>query len=60
MANIVPGDDIQHVVDTLNHPDVIEYQLTAEVLWSAMLYLKRHPEESLCEALNHGFDEWIK
>ena len=37
-----------------------EYNLQAEVVWSALEYMKRHTDSTLAEAINHGLSEWVK
>jgi uncharacterized protein (DUF111 family) len=34
--------------------------LTGEVIWSAMGYLKMNPSNTIEEACEFGLDEWIK
>ncbi len=34
--------------------------LEVEVFWSAMNYLKQHPQASIKEACCFGMDEWFK
>ena len=36
------------------------YNLTTEVFWSAMHYLKRNPQATIEEACTYGVMEWIK
>lgn len=37
-----------------------EADLSAEVIGSAMLYLKEHPDVSIEAALQYGLGEWLK
>ena len=37
-----------------------EYNLKAEVVWSALEYMKRHTDSTLAEAIRHGLSEWVK
>jgi hypothetical protein len=37
-----------------------EYGLLAEVVWSALEYMKRQPDVTLTEAMQYGVSEWIK
>ena len=34
--------------------------LSVEVLWSAFQYAQSHPTCSISEAIQDGFDEWVK
>lgn len=37
-----------------------EYNLLVEVVWSALHYLKANPSKSTNEAIEFGFNEWVK
>lgn len=37
-----------------------KYGLESEVVWSALSYIKKNPDKSISEAINHGYNEWIK
>jgi len=37
-----------------------KYNLQAEVVWSALEYMKRHTDSTLAEAIHHGLSEWVK
>lgn len=34
--------------------------LQAEVVWSALEYMKRHPKSTLASAMQYGLSEWVK
>ena len=36
------------------------YGLQAEVIYSALLYMKRFPKSTPLDAITHGMLEWIK
>lgn len=40
--------------------DKESYGLTFEILLQAFDYVKRHPDRSIAEAIQYGFDEWVK
>lgn len=46
-------------IDSMLDP-VIEFGLEAEVVYSALLYIKEHPETSPVEAFTMGVAEWLK
>jgi hypothetical protein len=37
-----------------------EHNLQAEVVWSALQYMKHHEESTLADAIQHGISEWVK
>ena len=36
------------------------HNLQAEVVWSALEYMKRHTDSTIAEAIQHGLSEWVK
>jgi hypothetical protein len=37
-----------------------KYGLSVEILWSAFEHIKCYPTCSIAEAIQYGFDEWVK
>jgi hypothetical protein len=37
-----------------------KYNLQAEVVWSALEYMKRQSAATLAEAMQYGLSEWVK
>ena len=37
-----------------------KHGLESEVVWSALSYMKKNPDKSISDAINHGYGEWIK
>jgi hypothetical protein len=50
--------DLKAIADIV-HGD-IEVELRVEIIWSSMIYLKRNPEKSIQDAIDYGYNEWIK
>jgi hypothetical protein len=51
-------DVISAVTKVLDDEDVKHYGLEAEVLGTALLYLKENPGENIASALAAGYMEW--
>ena len=51
-------DAVRAVGRVLVDEDVLHYGLEAEVLGTALLYLKENPDATIDEALSAGFVEW--
>jgi hypothetical protein len=49
---------MNRVSEALQRAD--KYGLSAEVISFALIYLKENPDRSISEALNYGFNEWVK
>ena len=37
-----------------------KHGLQVEVVWSALLYMKRYPDATLSDAIEYGLSEWVK
>jgi hypothetical protein len=37
-----------------------EHGLVAEVVYFALKYMKNNPESSIEDAMNYGYNEWVK
>lgn len=49
---------INDVVEVLKDEDVVHFGMQAEVLGTALIYLKENPDATIKEALGAGFIEW--
>ena len=50
-------DELAYINDVLT--EASQYQLTAEVVWSALQAIKQ-PNVTIQEAMQHGLSEWVK
>ena len=50
------NEEMQAILDAMTE----ENCLSVEIIWSAMLHLKAHPECSIVDAIDVGFNEWVK
>ena len=50
-------DELAYINDVLT--EASQYQLTAEVVWSALQAIKQ-PNITIQEAMQHGLSEWVK
>lgn len=55
-------DTVNKELDLINYclGEALEYNLVAEVIWSALRILKEHPEISIMDAIDYGYNDWIK
>ena len=51
-------DEMEEIIIILEKS--LDYELTAEVVWSALKAMKENPSLSIIRAINIGFEEWIK
>ena len=51
-------NDLKVIYEALQ--EAKKYGLEAEVIWSALNYVKNNPNQSLIEATHYGLREWIK
>jgi hypothetical protein len=51
-------DAVTAVAKVLNDEDVKHYGLEAEVLGTALLFLKENPDANIATALSAGYTEW--
>jgi hypothetical protein len=51
-------NDLKAISEAIKQGD--KHSLTVEIIWSAMIYLKSHPKESIEDAMDYGINEWIK
>ena len=51
-------NELTFINDTLT--EASQYQLTTEVVWSALQAIKQAPNITIQEAIHHGLSEWIK
>lgn len=49
---------LNDVASVLQDEDVVHFGLQAEVLGTALIYLKENPDATIKEALHAGFIEW--
>jgi len=63
MATSIKGtsrEDLATVIESVSAAmdDAIQYNLVAEVIATAMIYLKENPNASIDEALDAGLSDW--
>ena len=51
-------EELLEIWEILNTAD--KHGLQSEVVWSALSYMKKNPDKSISEAINHGYYEWVK
>lgn len=49
-----------HEDDLKNIAKALKEKLCVEIIWSAMNKLKIDPDSSITEAIEYGYNEWIK
>jgi hypothetical protein len=52
------GTELDEINEALKLAE--KYNLQAEVVWSALEYMKRHLDATLAEAMEYGLSEWVK
>ena len=52
------GTELDEINEALKLAE--KYNLQAEVVWSALEYMKRPKDSTLAEAIQHGLAEWVK
>lgn len=55
MSSEYDADYVAHLLD-----DAAEYNLTWEVVMSALQYMKQDPTASEFDAIVYGYNEWVK
>lgn len=65
MSKVNDCDDISTIETSLAAISICikksaKFGLENEVVWSALLYMKDHPEASVSDAINAGYSEWVK
>lgn len=58
MEEEIIQDQLEVINDVLT--TAFKYNLTAEVILSALKYMKEDNSFSIIQALNYGLDEWVK
>ena len=38
----------------------IDYKLETEVVYTALKYMKENPDSTISDAINYGYNEWVK
>ena len=56
--NAVTSIEIRNISEALDTARA--YGLYVEVVFSALLYMKRYPDSTPLDAITHGMLEWIK
>jgi len=52
------GTELEEISEALKLAE--KHNLQAEVVWSALEYMKRHTKSTLVEAIQYGLSEWVK
>jgi len=57
-VNAVTSIEIRNISEALDTARA--YGLYTEVVFSALLYMKRYPDSTPLDAITHGMLEWVK
>ena len=54
------GREMAAIGSAIFDPEVTAHSLVTEVVWSALHFMKTNPTATISDAMEYGYNEWIK